>query len=197
MYVYIEEVFLTNFIADFLICRTLCAVRFYKRKTLRSAAAALVGTGYAFLTLLNVRVFANIGFKILCALAMAALLGMNLSLKSLTIDFAVLMALSGLCGGLILFFSFIAGNETSITFFSFAGVTFIEAVAGVAAGCAMGGPLIRYFIGAVFFDKIRYECTLSYRKRAVKAMMLADSGNLTCTLMKEPYASSKKTCFMR
>jgi hypothetical protein len=195
MYVYIEEVFFTNFIADFLICRTLCAIRFYNRKTLRSAAAALVGTAYAFLTLLNVGLYANIGFKILFALVMALALGMKLSVKSLAVDFAILIALSCLCGGLTLFFSFMFRSETTVVFFSFGSVGFIEMLAGVVFGCLIGRPLIRYFIGAIAFDKVRYACVLSYRKRAVKATMLADSGNLLCTLMKEPVCIIKENLF--
>lgn len=195
MYVYIEEVFLTNFIADFLMCRTLCAVKSYKHKTIKSAAAALIGTGYAFLTILNVRCFGNLVFKLLFALVMVYILGLKLSLKPLLIDFVILLALSCLCAGITVCISLMSHSSANFAFFSFNSVTFFEMLAGVGSGCLLSRPLIRYLIGRISFDKIIYDCVLSYKKNTLKAKMLADSGNLMCTLLKEPICIVREDLF--
>ncbi len=192
-YVYAEEIFFVNYAANFLISYTLCRVKAYNRKIIRCVFSALIGTVYAFFYLFEADFFYSICMKLIFTLFMSFALCFKPTLKKLFTDFFLLVFLACLCAGLTLLFSLLFSMNNPN--FAFSDVNYYHMILGVLTGCICGYKLIKCIFGAIAFDKIIYDCELSYNNKTIKTKMLADSGNLITTFSGEPVCIVKNELF--
>ena len=174
MYVYIEEVFLVNFLADYIICHFVCRLKSCGKRTSRCALCAFTGAAYAVLS-----IYINFGIagKIIVCIIMGAILDSSGPHETVVASVYILTG-SFICAGGSIAFTYIFNSDDMI---SPVKLNYTVLFSGIAVALFVFDKCMRPMTADMEIGKKIISGEIYFSGNTVSVSLFNDSGNLLRT----------------